>query len=46
MAPTAPQNKALVVQPVGKRPRGRPQNGWDKVQGDGDLDDTSKQLGE
>ena len=26
MAPTAPQSKALVIHPVGKRPRGRPQN--------------------
>ena len=26
MAPTALQSRALVIQPVGKRPRGRPQN--------------------
>ena len=26
MAPTAPQRRALVIHPVGKRPRGRPRN--------------------
>ena len=29
MAPTAPQSKPLVIQPVVKRPRGRPQNHWE-----------------
>ena len=29
MAPTAPQRKALVIQPVGKRPKGRPPNRWE-----------------
>ena len=51
MAPTAPQSKALVTQPEGRRPRGRPVNRWeddahtcfnDYV----DPDDTSQQLGE
>ena len=28
MAPTAPESKALVIQPVGIRPRGRPENRW------------------
>ena len=28
MAPTAPQSKALVIHPLGKRPRGRPRNRW------------------
>ena len=28
MAPTAPQSKTLVIQPVGRRPRGKPRNGW------------------
>ena len=27
--PTAPQSKALVIQPEGQRPRGRPQNRWE-----------------
>ena len=26
VAPTAPQSKALVIQPEGRRPRGRPRN--------------------
>ena len=29
MAPTAPQSKALVIQPEGRRPRGRPRNRWE-----------------
>ncbi len=29
MAPTAPQGKALVIQPEGRRPRGRPRNRWE-----------------
>ena len=29
MAPTAPQSRALVIHPVGKRPRGRPRNRWE-----------------
>ena len=29
MVPTAPQGKALVIHPVGKRPRGRPRNRWE-----------------
>ena len=29
MAPTAPQSRALVIQPVGGRPRGRPHNRWE-----------------
>ena len=29
MAPTAPQSKALVIQPEGRRPRGRPPNRWE-----------------
>ena len=29
MAPTAPQSKALVIQPEGRRPRGRPCNRWE-----------------
>ena len=29
MAPTALQSKALVIQPVGRRPMGRPQNRWE-----------------
>ena len=29
MAPTAPLCKTLVIQPVGKRPRGRPRNRWE-----------------
>ncbi len=29
MAPTAPQSKAFVIQPEGRRPRGRPQNRWE-----------------
>ena len=29
MAPTAPQSKALVIHPDGRRPRGRPQNCWE-----------------
>ena len=29
MAPTASQSEALVIQPVGKRPRGRPRNRWE-----------------
>ena len=29
MAPTALQSKTLVIQPVGKQPRGRPQNRWE-----------------
>ena len=29
MAPTAPQSKALVIQPGGRRPRGRPRNRWE-----------------
>ena len=29
MAPTAPQSKELVIQPVGRRPRGRPCNRWE-----------------
>ena len=27
-APTAPQSKALVIQPVGRRPSGRPRHRW------------------
>ena len=30
MAPTAPQSKALVIQPGGRRPRGRPGNRWEE----------------
>ena len=29
LAPTAPRSKALVIQPVGKRLRGRPRNRWE-----------------
>ena len=29
MAPTAPQSKALVIQPEGRRPRGRLRNRWE-----------------
>ena len=29
MAPTAPQNKSLVIQPEGRRPRGRPRTHWE-----------------
>ena len=29
MAATAPQSRALVIHPVGKRPRGRPGNRWE-----------------
>ena len=29
MAPTAPQSKALVIHPEGRRPRGRPRNRWE-----------------
>ena len=29
MAPTAPQSKALVIQPEGRRPKGRPRNRWE-----------------
>ena len=29
MAPTAPQSKALMIQPEGRRPRGRPRNRWE-----------------
>ena len=29
MAPTAPESRALVIHPVGKRPRGRPRNRWE-----------------
>ena len=29
MAPTAPQSKALVIQPQGRRPRGRSRNRWE-----------------
>ena len=29
MAPTAPQSKALVIQPDGRRPRGRLRNRWE-----------------
>ena len=29
MAPTVPQSKALVIQPEGRRPRGRPRNRWE-----------------
>ena len=29
MAPTAPQRKALVIQPEGRRPRERPRNRWE-----------------
>ena len=29
MAPTVPQSKALVIQPEGRRPRGRPWNRWE-----------------
>ena len=29
MVPTAPRSKALVIQPEGRRPRGRPRNRWD-----------------
>ena len=29
MAPTVPRSKALVIQPEGRRPRGRPQNRWE-----------------
>ena len=29
MAPTAPQSKALVIHPVGKRQRDRPRNRWE-----------------
>ena len=29
MAPTAPQSKALVIQPEGRRPRRRPRNRWE-----------------
>ena len=42
MAPTAPQSKALVIQPEGRRPRGRPQNRWEDdvpAQEDGDHDE-------
>ncbi len=30
MAPTAPQSKALVIQPEGRRQRGRPRNRWEE----------------
>ena len=29
VAPTAPQSKALVIQPEGRRPRGRPRDRWE-----------------
>ena len=29
MAPTAPQSKALVIHPEGRRPGGRPINSWE-----------------
>ena len=29
VAQTAPQSKARVIHPVGKRPRGRPRNRWE-----------------
>ena len=29
MAPTAPQGKALVTQPEGRRPKGRPRHRWE-----------------
>ena len=29
MAPTAPPSKALMIHPVGKRPRGTPRNRWE-----------------
>ena len=29
MSPTAPQSRALVIHPVGKRPRGRQRNRWE-----------------
>ena len=29
MAPTAPQSKALVIHPEGRRPRGRPRHRWE-----------------
>ena len=29
MAPTAPQSKPIMINPVGKRPRGRPRNRWE-----------------
>ena len=38
MAPTAPQSKALVIQPEGRRPRRRTRNRWE--------DDRRKQLGQ
>ena len=52
MAPTAPQSKALVIQPEGRRPRGRPRNCWeDDVprwynEMGIDPDDRCKQLGQ
>ena len=42
MPPTPPQMKALVIQSVGRRPRGRPCNQHtEMVQGDGDPDERS-----
>ena len=52
MAPTAPQTRALEMQPVGKRRRRRSKNRWEDdvytemVQTHWDPDDRSQQLGE
>ena len=35
MAPTVPQSKSLVIQPEGRRPRGRPRNRWGMMYRDG-----------
>ena len=50
MAPTAPQSKALVIHPVGKRPRGKTTKSMGRrsemVQGSGDPNDRFQQLDE
>ena len=40
MAPTAPQSKALVIQPEGRRARGRSRNRWEE-----DVPRSYKEMG-